>query len=274
MTIGEALKHFRLSLGLTQTEMASGLLSESYYSRVERDKHEIDAKTLIELLQKRNISCSSFFTYMEQQDIFPEKYYDFSRKMLLAVNMQDMTKLLEYREFARKNNYPLWLIDAANRYISFLQFSNKGVDQGTKNRLKRKLGDGSWNFYKFIDLANGIYVLNFEETYQIVQMAYQGYKKIKFLDILSEQSAGNVAVNFLNRCYHENVDSQYATSSLQFLKEMRVNPVNFFFKIFYAYYNALLNNDSDKVDNIVETLKISGLYSSAKDTYELYLKRK
>ena len=36
MNIGETLKSMRLHAGLTQTEMAAGIVSESYYSKVER----------------------------------------------------------------------------------------------------------------------------------------------------------------------------------------------------------------------------------------------
>ncbi len=44
MTIGKALKQLRLHAGLTQDQMAAGIISESYYSKVERDIHNIDAK--------------------------------------------------------------------------------------------------------------------------------------------------------------------------------------------------------------------------------------
>lgn len=41
MTIGELLKQTRQSLGLTQTEMAAGIVSTSYYSKVERNIHQL-----------------------------------------------------------------------------------------------------------------------------------------------------------------------------------------------------------------------------------------
>lgn len=43
MTIGELLKQTRQSLGLTQTEMAADIVSTSYYSKVERNIHQISA---------------------------------------------------------------------------------------------------------------------------------------------------------------------------------------------------------------------------------------
>ena len=53
MTIGEALKSLRLHAGMTQTEMAAGIVTESFYSKVERGVHAIDANVLIADLFKK-----------------------------------------------------------------------------------------------------------------------------------------------------------------------------------------------------------------------------
>ena len=50
MTIGQALKSLRLHAGMTQTEMAAGIVTESFYSKVERGVHAIDANVLIQIL--------------------------------------------------------------------------------------------------------------------------------------------------------------------------------------------------------------------------------
>lgn len=60
MTIGEALKKERKDLGLTQTEMAAGVISTAHYSKIERDKHDISAYDLFEILTKNNISLLDF----------------------------------------------------------------------------------------------------------------------------------------------------------------------------------------------------------------------
>ena len=46
MTIGEALKKERKDLGLTQAEMAAGVITTAHYSKIERDKHDISAYDL------------------------------------------------------------------------------------------------------------------------------------------------------------------------------------------------------------------------------------
>ncbi|WP_254261145.1 helix-turn-helix domain-containing protein [Lactobacillus helveticus] len=48
--------------GLTQTEMAAGAISESFYSKVERGVHNIDADTLVEVLKANHINPVQFFS--------------------------------------------------------------------------------------------------------------------------------------------------------------------------------------------------------------------
>ncbi len=49
------IKKEREDLGLTQTEMAAGVISTAHYSKIERDKHDISAYDLFEILTKNII---------------------------------------------------------------------------------------------------------------------------------------------------------------------------------------------------------------------------
>ncbi|MGN8748646.1 helix-turn-helix domain-containing protein [Lactobacillus amylovorus] len=65
MTIGEALKKERKDLGLTQAEMAAGVITTAHYSKIERDKHDISAYDLFEILTKNNINLVDFIKEIE-----------------------------------------------------------------------------------------------------------------------------------------------------------------------------------------------------------------
>lgn len=93
MTIGEALKQLRLHAGLTQEQMASGLMSESFYSKVERDVHEIDANLLIELLTAHHFDVVSFFTKVSNQDSRMEPNFDLMNQISFAQNKKDLKAL-------------------------------------------------------------------------------------------------------------------------------------------------------------------------------------
>ena len=93
MTIGEALKQLRLHAGLTQNQMAAGLMSESFYSKVERDVHEIDANLLIELLTAHHFDVVSFFARVSNQDLRTEPNFDLMNQISFAQNKKDLKTL-------------------------------------------------------------------------------------------------------------------------------------------------------------------------------------
>lgn len=53
--IGDKLKNLRQQLGLTQTEMAAGVISVSFYSKVERGLNDIGINDFLEILKKHGI---------------------------------------------------------------------------------------------------------------------------------------------------------------------------------------------------------------------------
>lgn len=55
MTIGEALKRERESLGLTQEEMTKNIIQKSHYSKIERNIEGISADSLFKILFAHHI---------------------------------------------------------------------------------------------------------------------------------------------------------------------------------------------------------------------------
>ncbi len=72
MTIGEQLKRERILLGITQRQMCAGIITESFYSRVENNKNEINIDDLIKILNKQHISFYDFFAPFSISPIDPE----------------------------------------------------------------------------------------------------------------------------------------------------------------------------------------------------------
>lgn len=79
MNIGQRLKQWRILLGFSQEEFAEGIMSESYYSKIERGKGSIGTMQLIALLNKNKISLRDFF---DEESSGNENFKD-----LIQVNM-------------------------------------------------------------------------------------------------------------------------------------------------------------------------------------------
>ena len=93
MTIGKALKQLRLHAGLTQDQMAAGIISESYYSKVERDIHNIDAKLLIDILRVHGFDVISFFNKIYHQPAKSNPDFEFMTQIDQAKKKKDLERL-------------------------------------------------------------------------------------------------------------------------------------------------------------------------------------
>lgn len=107
MFIGGRLKELRRFLGLTQAEMSQGIVSESFYSRVERGARKINILDLLALLNKNGIHLKDFFN----EDISSEKSsldnisvnYDQFKILIMRLNQDDISenKASEIRKLAK-----------------------------------------------------------------------------------------------------------------------------------------------------------------------------
>lgn len=90
MTIGEALKKERKDLGLTQAEMAAGVITTAHYSKIERDKHDISAYDLFEILTKNNINLVDFIKEIEDTyQSTPENQINLNLRLIHAFYQSD-----------------------------------------------------------------------------------------------------------------------------------------------------------------------------------------
>lgn len=101
VTVGEQLRKTRKSIGLSQKEMADGIVSVSSYSRVENDLSTISATGLVQLLSKHDLSIIEFL--QDFGDIEPHNLF-FERKISSAFLKQDATELKKIKADPKLNN--------------------------------------------------------------------------------------------------------------------------------------------------------------------------
>ena len=89
--IGQILKKERKIRGLTQEEFVKEIISESYYSKVERGLNEISAKDLFAILDHNNISEEEFISKLHdskdsEKDLEIELLQAFYHKDIKEIN--------------------------------------------------------------------------------------------------------------------------------------------------------------------------------------------
>ena len=106
MTIGQQLKKFRLLLGLSQADMAAGIVTASFYSKVERDQSEIVIDKLVEILNAHNISLYDFFKVFDEENL---PNLNLSRKVYSYFDNRDLDKLIALKKSINDKGTLLYL---------------------------------------------------------------------------------------------------------------------------------------------------------------------
>ncbi len=69
MDIGQALRRERLNLDLTQQQMCEGVLSRSFYAKVESGQYRINAESLFEILLRHQVDITEFLSLIRENYI-------------------------------------------------------------------------------------------------------------------------------------------------------------------------------------------------------------
>ena len=159
MTIGEALKQNRHELYLTQEQMCAGVVTRSFYAKVESGRNRISADKLTEILFEHDIDITYFYqllrnTYSSQSKL---KENDLNQKMNQAFNrgkielieqnyhkilLQSNSSILKLRAMISVANLKdeLNLIDPKVKEKLFVEF-DEGANWMTRPDLLRLFTD-------------------------------------------------------------------------------------------------------------------------------------
>lgn len=166
-SIGEALKEERRSLGLTQEQFIKGIISESFYSKVERGKNEIIAVDLLKILAANNISEEEFLSKLnvKENNNLEE---DLKVQLLNAYSIHDKKKIsmlvqkIQNAAMDENTKISARLIDAVvnnkindltQREITQIKRKFFEVDDWTKNITTLQLFCNSMLLFDFDELV-------------------------------------------------------------------------------------------------------------------------
>lgn len=169
MTIGELLKEYRISQGKKQKEFIDNgiIISQSFYSKVEKNAHRIAADSLVDILHYNNIPIWEFFSRLNQSDemrhqqiesfnkIMSDAFYDNDKK-----KVENLRPLIEESNLSEKDKQEEILLVKA--WLELMKKNNAQPDIALRNKIKDKIFDIPnfnynkislfCNFMKFYDL--------------------------------------------------------------------------------------------------------------------------
>lgn len=259
MTIGQQLKKFRLLLGLSQADMAAGIVTASFYSKVERDQSEIIIDKLVEILNAHNISLNEFFEAFDKENL---PNLNLEKKVYSYFDNRDLGKLIALKKEVKDGDALLYL--KLKLIIADLKGSVNKILRNKQEELKDLCLKEDINLQKdFWNIAISTSLYRFDELTGIVKYILNNSTKF---DLNNEQlllSLLNLLIKYLDRCYQE---KQYAELK-QVKKFVNTLPNQWsivFHKLVVKYYFALFNNEYDLASKILDLICQSGYQHYAK----------
>lgn len=120
VTIGEQLHKTRMFLGITQEEMTKGIIATSFYSRVERDKVDININDLILILNENHVSLRDFF---EKFDDNLDQGFNFD----LSINNQKVLEKIKENNFDNDKSLAQFVLSMSDYDFSDLKLIIKKI---------------------------------------------------------------------------------------------------------------------------------------------------
>ena len=246
MTIGELLKEYRITQGKSQKEFTdSGMIvSQSYYSKVEKNIHRITADSLIELLHYNNIPLDEFFGRINQNDkIQHQQVKDFNNMLVDAYYDSDVNKIKQIKELVIQSNLPdkdkkeelLW-VDA---WLEVL----KGPKDTPNTELREKVKDKIFNLPNF-NKSNVALFCNFMQFYDLDSNKIIGRRiveqYINSKDIKMQIALIAIIVNIIVFSLKEKRENE-VSFFIENAEKIKTRPELVFYKIALYFFENIVN---------------------------------
>lgn len=265
-SIGAVLKQVRKELGLTQKQMAAGVVSPSYYSKVENGQHEIDAKALFSILDLHNYSINKFYERVLPGDSINNSFFwTFEKKIVDAVNAgnkKDFENVV--KEFNEIKSSNIEGIDTIRVLIAVGQTrlvgTNKEISEDTKKLEKELIRGRDGKSCVYVLLANAIVLFDVDEGYVLMMEAISFFNRSKDNNNEDTLQLAAAACNYIEMCYEEKVNKKYILPIIHFVKNLPMDPSYIGNKLIIAYSEALFEHDEEKIEMMRKVFKESKIH--------------
>lgn len=259
--MGEILKKIRIEKKLTQSEFAHNVISESFYSKVERGKNELNAVDLLNLLQVNNINKEDFFAQLNSKSN-NDLQRDLKVQLLNAYSLGDKEKINTLNKQIQNSDYH------TNIKISSLLIEavvNNRVEELTykeKNQIKRsffEVDDWTRNITTLQLLCNSMVIFNLDELVLFMknlEHAYEGKLDKYSFDV--QRIIAAICINYFHNCYVYS-DFKKADIGFKIIDHLAKIPDLGIYIIVTNFYRSFFKNDKENCKKITDFLNENDL---------------
>lgn len=258
MEIHELLKEYRSTLGLNQKQMSGGVVSTSFYSRVEQGVSRISANDLLQILKLHNINTVDFFSQItvntSEESVDEAKLIN---DLFIAFYNNDLSKVENLKNMMAQSslsyqNAKLYamLVEAA------LCHDPSMIDKESRIAIKKNIFNNmNWTVTNLKLFVNSMAIYDIDELVFLIHIILKKYKNSDNDKI--QKIVASICVNFLDLSYKRQ-DLNFWKEVFTFLDNLPDTPDLFMLKLLGKYYLAISNGNIDTLSQIKHILSIAG----------------
>ena len=261
MNIGSALYNYRIKLGLTMEQMSAGIITTSYYSKVEKGSHRISAEDLFKILEEHQISKENFIKEINQssaEELF-EQYHQKINYLYMKNDSQGLKRLLVEIEADTKIKEDKRKILQTIIELSFEILDHQLPNEESKQYVYDKLFSlPDWDNFKLTLYCNLIAFYSIEMNQSMIASILakgMGHYTREQRNIILL-----ILTNMIGGCMGEVPDS-LVRYYLEIIYRENTAVSNTFAKIMANYYEMILDYKEttdqilvDKINNIIQLI--------------------
>ena len=263
--IGNKLKALRQELGLTQTEMAAGVISVSFYSKVERGLNDIGVNDFLEILKNHDVTPVDFFGDITIKKNDQKKVIGLVNRFIRVATedndaeinkvIKDLDKIKIKTPFIKFSIIAAKLIADTHDKKALKRLTTKQKNQIKKIIFQRDTDENE--YYRIVILANIIRIYGIEEATFLVKNIIRRYSGSKNLENKIEVALSGLMVNYVNWCI-ELGKIDYCYEPLDFLKKLPGKINLALTKILGLYFSDLVKRKNSEAKEIRVILNKAG----------------
>ena len=198
--IGSLLKKYRLDQGKTQAKFVGHIISRSFYSKIEKNMHQISVNDLMNLLNYNDIDLIDFLIKLNHKHLLSKNIIFQQRKLMeLAYYNADVNQMLKIKKIIDKSTLPeknkqqqILILEA---FIELTKIDGK-PNIALRKKLKTKVFSiPNFNQTKFMLYCNSMRFYSLADNKVIAKKLIIKYKNSKELNI--QKNLLSIVINIL-----------------------------------------------------------------------------
>lgn len=277
MKIGTLLRKERKKRGLNLEEMAGGILSASYYAKVEKNQHRISAEDLFTLLEYHHIDPFEFIKLLKTD--INSRYNTLHNRIAKCYMEGDRNGIrLFQEEIAQQQSLSgdeqKILLALCEIFYHCIDNHYEQISEEAKNMIKEKIFKlDNWDDFSLSLLANALQIYNLQSINHLVSSIlmknFTDYSQKQQFIILT------MLTNLVSYCMLEH-EYELAHYYLSIISKTPTSVENFLLKMMANFYRLILDPqpNNEALQAIVQTLHLSGMEDYARRCEEFIAAQK